>query len=101
MLAHFGHAIRPEPRPWKDAEAQALTAVIQRRRQVVEMLTAEKNRLASAHPHVKPGSSSDHAPAGTTPQGSRPRPPATGCAPVRFGANGTTSCAACLRHWPR
>lgn len=54
VLAHFGHAIRPEPRPWKDAEAQALTAVIQRRRQVVEMLTAEKNRLASAHPHVKP-----------------------------------------------
>jgi transposase len=54
VLAHFGHAIRPEPRPWKDAEAQALTALIQRRRQVVEMLTAEKNRLASAHPHVKP-----------------------------------------------
>jgi len=54
VLAHFGHAIRPEPRPWKDAEAQALTAVIQRRRQVVEMLTAEKNRLASAHPQVKP-----------------------------------------------
>jgi transposase len=54
VLAHFGHAIGPEPRPWKDAEAQALTAVIQRRRQVVEMLTAEKNRLASAHPHVKP-----------------------------------------------
>ena len=54
VLAHFGHAIRPEPRPWKDAETQALTALIQRRRQVVEMLTAEKNRLASAHPRVKP-----------------------------------------------
>ncbi|MDG4553009.1 MAG: transposase [Candidatus Competibacter sp.] len=54
VLARFGHAIRPEPRPWKDAEAQALTALIQRRRQVVEMLTAEKNRLASAHPHVRP-----------------------------------------------
>jgi transposase len=54
VLAHFGHAIRPEPRPWKDAEAQALTALIQRRRQVVAMLTAEKNRLASAHPRVQP-----------------------------------------------
>lgn len=54
VLAHFGHAIRPEPRPWKDAEAHALTALIQRRRQVVEMLTAEKNRLASAHPRIKP-----------------------------------------------
>lgn len=54
VLARFGQAIRPEPRPWKDAEAQALTALIQRRRQVVEMLTAEKNRLASAHPRIKP-----------------------------------------------
>lgn len=54
VLAHFGHAIRPEPRPWKDAEAHALTALIQRRRPVVERLTAEKNRLASAHPRIKP-----------------------------------------------
>lgn len=54
VLAHFGHALRPEPRPWKAAEAQALTAVIQRRRQVVEMLTAEQNRWASAHPQVQP-----------------------------------------------
>jgi transposase len=54
VLAHFGHAIRPEPRPWKDADARALTALIQRRRQVVEMLAAERNRLASAHPHIKP-----------------------------------------------
>ena len=54
VLAHFGHAIRPEPRPGKDAETQALTALIQRRRPVVEMLTAEKNHLASAHPQVKP-----------------------------------------------
>ncbi len=53
-LAHFGHALHPKPRPWKDAQAQALTALIQRRRQVVEMLTAEKNRLASAHPRIKP-----------------------------------------------
>lgn len=53
-LARFGQAIRPEPRPWKDEEAQALTALIQRRRQVVDMLTAEKNRLASAQRHVRP-----------------------------------------------
>lgn len=54
VLARFGQAIRPEPRPWKDEEAQELTALIQRRRQVVDMLTAEKNRLASAHRHVRP-----------------------------------------------
>lgn len=54
VLAHFGCAIQPVPRPWKDAEAQALTALIQRRRPIVERLTAEKNRVASAHPRVKP-----------------------------------------------
>jgi hypothetical protein len=54
VLARFGQALRPEPRPWKDEETQELTALIQRRRQVVEMLTAEKNRLASAHRHVQP-----------------------------------------------
>ena len=54
VLARFGHAIGPEPRPWKDEETQELTALIQRRRQVVEMLAAEKNRLASAHRHVRP-----------------------------------------------
>lgn len=50
-------AEEPRPRqrrPWKDADAQALATLIQRRRQGVERLTAEKNRLASAHPHVKP-----------------------------------------------
>lgn len=53
VLARFGQAIHPEPRPWKDEEAQELTALIQRRRQGVDLLTAEKNRLASAHRHVR------------------------------------------------
>jgi transposase len=54
VLARFGQATRPDPRPWKDEDAQELTALIQRRRQVVDMPTAEKNRLASAHRHVRP-----------------------------------------------
>lgn len=54
VLARFGHAIRPEPRPWPAEAAQELAAVLQRRRQVVAMLTAEKNRLASAHRQVRP-----------------------------------------------
>ena len=49
VLARFGHAIQPPPRLWKDEETQALAALLQRRRQLVEILTAEKNRLASAH----------------------------------------------------
>ena len=53
VLARFGQGIQPEPRPWKDEEAQALAALLQRRRQLVGMLTAEKNRLASAHRQVQ------------------------------------------------
>lgn len=46
ILAHFGEAVNPAIRPFKDEETQALTAMVTRRRQVIEMLTAEKNRLA-------------------------------------------------------
>ena len=54
VLARFGAAIHPEPRPWKDEETQVLTALIQRRRQLIEMRVAEQNRLASAHRQVRP-----------------------------------------------
>jgi transposase len=50
VLALFAARIRPEPRPIKDAEAQELEALVVRRRQVVEMITAEKNRLSAAPP---------------------------------------------------
>jgi transposase len=44
VLARFGQAMEPEPRPIPDAEAKDLQALVGRRRQVVEMITAEKNR---------------------------------------------------------
>jgi len=47
ILAHFAAAIDPQPRPSKSEEAQHLEALLARRRQVVEMLVAEKNRLAN------------------------------------------------------
>jgi len=47
-IARFAELIQPEVRPLKDEEAQKLTAFNTRRRQVVEMITAEKNRLSSA-----------------------------------------------------
>jgi transposase len=50
VLALFAERIRPEPRPLKDAQAQELEALVVRRRQVVEMITAEKNRLSAAPP---------------------------------------------------
>jgi len=48
VLAHFAAAVRPTPRPLPDAATQALAALVTRRRQLVEMLTAERNRLGSA-----------------------------------------------------
>jgi transposase len=47
ILAHFAAAINPPPRPVKSNEAQHLEALLARRRQIVEMLVAEKNRLAN------------------------------------------------------
>lgn len=48
ILARFAAAARPEPRPLPDAETRELEALITRRRQLVEMITAEKNRLGLA-----------------------------------------------------
>jgi transposase len=48
VLAHFADAVRPPVRPLPDAATQALSALITRRRQLVEMITAEENRRKSA-----------------------------------------------------
>jgi transposase len=48
ILAQFAEAVQPTCRPLPDASAQQLAALITRRRQLVEMLTAEKNRRGSA-----------------------------------------------------
>lgn len=46
VLARFAEAVRPEPRPLPTAEAKELEAFLSRRRQLVDMLTMEKNRLS-------------------------------------------------------
>lgn len=43
-IARFAEAVRPQPRPVPDAQARALGELVARRRQVVEMMTAERNR---------------------------------------------------------
>jgi len=48
IIARFGEAICPEPRPLKDQELQRLDALVARRKQLIGMLTAESNRLALA-----------------------------------------------------
>lgn len=53
VLAHFAEAIRPVPRPVPDATTQTLAALVTRRRQLVEMRTAEENRLGSAPPSLR------------------------------------------------
>jgi len=53
ILAHFAEAVRPTPRPLPDAATQELRALLGRRRQLIEMLTAEGNRLASAPPAIR------------------------------------------------
>jgi transposase len=47
-LAHVAEAVRPALRPLPDAQTQALSAQLARRRQRLDRLTAEKNRLHSA-----------------------------------------------------
>lgn len=56
-LARFAQAIQPPARPAPAAEAQVLAGTLARRRQLLEMLTAEQNRLrttiAAVRPHVQ------------------------------------------------
>lgn len=48
ILALFGERIRPEVRALPDEAARELEAFVVRRRQLIDMLTAEKNRLSQA-----------------------------------------------------
>ena len=54
VLAHFAEAMRPASRPLPDDASQELRALMARRRQLVEMITAEKNRLRTAAPRIRP-----------------------------------------------
>ena len=54
VLAHFAEAMRPAIRPLPDAGTQELAALVARRRQLVEMITAEKNRLRTAARRIRP-----------------------------------------------
>jgi transposase len=53
LLAEFAQRVRPAPRPLPDEAAQLLESLLTRRRQIVDMLTAEKNRLGFARGPVK------------------------------------------------
>ena len=55
VLARFGAAVRPEPRPLPSEEVRALDALVTRRRQVRDMLQAERNRRDLAREPVAQG----------------------------------------------
>jgi transposase len=48
VLARFAEAVRPEARPVPEEKARELAALLSRRRQVVEIRVAERNRLRTA-----------------------------------------------------
>ena len=54
VLMQFAQKIRPEPRPLPDEQTQQLEALMTRRRQLIEMRTAEQNRLLQSLPTVRP-----------------------------------------------
>jgi transposase len=54
VLALFGERVRPEVRPLRSEDLQELEALSSRRRQLVDMLATEKNRLARAPRRVRP-----------------------------------------------
>jgi transposase len=54
LLARFAAAIRPQARPLPEAERSELEALVTRRRQLLEMLTAEKHRMTRAPRTARP-----------------------------------------------
>ena len=53
MIAHYAAVIQPEPQQVKNEAQIKLSALVTRRQQLVEMRTAEKNRLCTAPETVK------------------------------------------------
>ena len=55
VLALFAARVQPAVRPQPDAATTELAALLARRRQVIEMLTAERHRLGKAATALRPG----------------------------------------------
>jgi len=55
IIAHFAQAVHPKVRPLRTAEEERLNALVTRRRQVIQILVAEKNRKATTHSSLQEG----------------------------------------------
>ncbi len=53
VLAQFAEAVKPPVRPLPDADTRELRALVDRRRQLLEILTSERNRLRHATKRVR------------------------------------------------
>lgn len=53
VIAHFGEATAIEPRPLPDASTRQLADLVARRRQIVDMITAERQREKRAADRIK------------------------------------------------
>lgn len=54
VIAHFAEATKPEPRPLPDEATRLLADLVARRRQIIEMIVAERQRESRvAIPHLK------------------------------------------------
>jgi transposase len=55
VLAEFAEKVRPEVRPLPDASTQELNALLVRRKQLIQMLTVENNRLSGTPQRIQAG----------------------------------------------
>jgi transposase len=53
VIAHFAEATKPEPHPLPDEATRQLADLVARRRQIVEMIGAERQREKRATPRIK------------------------------------------------
>lgn len=54
VIAHFASVVRPPVRTLQSEDEAYLAGLVDRRRQVIVMLTAEKNRLYTSPPRLRP-----------------------------------------------
>ena len=54
IMALFARDIRPQVRPLADEQSEQIKSAMTRRRQVIDMITQEKNRLSTTGPRVRP-----------------------------------------------
>lgn len=54
VIAHFGEAVKPQPRAQPDAATELIEALLSRRRQLIDMRVMESNRRPLASPVLRP-----------------------------------------------